>query len=434
MKVTGILRSIITSLITSENLHHKKRQFFELKRAILGRAHDIHFFYQADDPYSHLVSQLLKDLDRSYNVNIHIHIVDKPNTNVVPMRKSLERFAIDDAALIAPYHNLEFKESFQIPEQSDLLIAQKMLSASENKVSDIFHISKNLWEGNIHDLSYRLASDNEHLKTIKAGNNKRKKMGHYLGAMFYYAGEWYWGLDRLPYMLERLDKLKLRKKEDSLEAKFINNADLRGGDFSNISVEFFVSLRSPYSYLALPEIIELKNKFNINTIIRPVLPMVMRGLPVPREKVMYIVKDAKREASRIGIPFGKIFDPLGKAIKRGYSLLPYAKKMQRDAEYLFEFSKLAWSKGRDMKETNNLKTAIENASLDWNEACDYLDSEEWKPSEEENRKQLVQSDLWGVPSFRITDQKNKELFKSWGRDRLWLLTHEIKNLAKDLEY
>ena len=309
-----------------------------------------------------------------------------------------------------------------------------MLSASENKVSDIFHISKNLWEGNINDLSYRLASDNEHLKIIQAGNNKRKKMGHYLGAMFYCAGEWYWGLDRLPYMLERLDKLKLRKKGASLEAKFINNADLRGGDFSNISVEFFVSLRSPYSYLALPEIIELKNKFNINTIIRPVLPMVMRGLPVPREKVMYIVKDAKREASRIGIPFGKIFDPLGKAIMRGYSLLPYAKKMQRDAEYLFEFSKLAWSEGKDMKETNNLKTAIENASLDWNEACDYLDSDQWKPFVEENRKQLVQSGLWGVPSFRITDQKDNELFRSWGRDRLWLLTHEIKNLAKDLEF
>ena len=434
MKVTGILRSIITSLITSENLHHKKRQYYELKRLILGEEHDVHFFYQADDPYSHLVSQILKDLNRSYDVNIHIHIVDKPKDNVVPMRKSLERFAINDASLIAPYHNLEFRESFQIPEKSDLLIAQKMLSASENKVSDIFHISKNLWEGNINELSYKVASDNEHLKTIQAGNNKRKKMGHYLGAMFYYAGEWYWGLDRLPYMLERLDKLKLRKKEDSLEAKFINNADLRGGDFSNISVEFFVSLRSPYSYLALPEIIELKNKFNINSIIRPVLPMVMRGLPVPREKVMYIVKDAKREASRIGIPFGKIFDPLGKAIKRGYSLLPYAKKMQRDAEYLFEFSKLAWSEGKDMKETNNLKTAIENASLDWNEACDYLDSDEWKPFVEENRKQLVQSDLWGVPSFRITDQKDNELFKSWGRDRLWLLTHEIKNLAKNLEH
>ena len=434
MNITGILRSIITSLITSENLHHKKRQYFELKRLILGEDNDVHFFYQADDPYSHLLSQILKDLNRSYDVNIHIHIVDKPNKNVVPMRKSLEDFSIKDAVLIAPYHNLEFKESFQIPEQSDLLIAQKMLSASENKVSDIFHISKNLWEGNINELSYKLASDNEYLKTIQVGNNKRKKMGHYLGAMFYYAGEWYWGLDRLPYMLERLDKLKLRKKEASLDAQFINNADLRGGDFSNISVEFFVSLRSPYSYLALPEIIELKNKFNINTIIRPVLPMVMRGLPVPREKVMYIVKDAKREASRIGIPFGKIFDPLGKAIKRGYSLLPYAKKMQRDAEYLFEFSKLAWSKGRDMKETNNLKTAIENASLDWNEACDYLDSDEWKPFVEENRKQLVQSDLWGVPSFRITDQKDNELFKSWGRDRLWLLTHEIKTLAKNLEH
>ena len=162
--------------------------------------------------------------------------------------------------------------------------------------------------------------------------------------------------------------------------------------------------------------------------------MVMRGLPVPREKVMYIVKDAKREASRIGIPFGKIFDPLGKAIMRGYSLLPYAKKMQRDAEYLYEFSKLAWSEGKDMKETSNLKIAIENASLDWNEACDYLDSDEWKPFVEENRKRLIQSNLWGVPSFRIVDQKDNELFKSWGRDRLWLLTHEIRDLAKDLEH
>ena len=87
-----------------------------------------------------------------------------------------------------------------------------------------------------------------------------------------------------------------------------------------------------------------------------------------------------------------------------------------------------------MKETNNLKTAIENASLDWNKACDYLDSDEWKPFVEENRKQLIKSDLWGVPSFRITDQKDKELFTSWGRDRLWLLTHEINNLAKDLEH
>lgn len=434
MNVAGILRSIITSLITSENLHYKKRHYHELKRAILGRAHDVHFFYQADDPYSHLISQLLKDLNQSYDVNIHIHIVDKPKDNVVPMRKSLEDFSIKDAALTAPYHNLEFKDSYQIPEQTDLLIAQKMLSASKNKVNDIFHISKNLWEGNINDLSYRLASDKELLKIIQTGNRKRKKMGHYLGAMFYYAGEWYWGLDRLPYMLERLDKLKLRKKGASLEEKFISNADLRGGDFSNISVEFFVSLRSPYSYLALPEIIELKNKFNINTIIRPVLPMVMRGLPVPREKVMYIVKDAKRESSRIGIPFGKIFDPLGKAIKRGYSLLPYAKKMQRDAEYLYEFSKLAWSEGKDMKETSNLKIAIENASLDWNEACDYLDSDEWKPFVEENRKQLIQSNLWGVPSFRIVDQKDNELFKSWGRDRLWLLTHEIRDLAKDLEH
>ena len=33
-----------------------------------------------------------------------------------------------------------------------------------------------------------------------SGNNLRNKLGHYSGAMFYYEGEWYWGVDRLYHL------------------------------------------------------------------------------------------------------------------------------------------------------------------------------------------------------------------------------------------
>ena len=46
---------------------------------------------------------------------------------------------------------------------------------------------------------------------------------------------------------------------------------------------------------------------------------------------------------------------------------------------------------------------------------------------EDNRRQLIKSGLWGVPSFRLLDASQNEVFSSWGRDRIWLLTHEINN-------
>ena len=43
--------------------------------------------------------------------------------------------------------------------------------------------------------------------------------------------------------------------------------------------------------------------------IMPVMPMVMRGLAVPDEKSMFIIKDCAREAAHWGFPFGTVCDP-----------------------------------------------------------------------------------------------------------------------------
>ena len=46
---------------------------------------------------------------------------------------------------------------------------------------------------------------------IDAGNQLRAKLGHYLGAMFHYGGEWYWGVDRLEHLERRLESLGARR-------------------------------------------------------------------------------------------------------------------------------------------------------------------------------------------------------------------------------
>ena len=49
--------------------------------------------------------------------------------------------------------------------------------------------------------------------------------------------------------------------------------------------------------------------------LKPVLPMVMRGMAVPQAKRIYILTDSKREAEKFGLEFGCIVDPLGPGIE-----------------------------------------------------------------------------------------------------------------------
>ena len=65
-------------------------------------------------------------------------------------------------------------------------------------------------------------------------------------------------------------------------------------------LELFHSFRSPYSYLSLRRVYEIADAFGLELRLRPVLPMVMRGMLVPRPKLLYIAKDTAREAERLG--------------------------------------------------------------------------------------------------------------------------------------
>jgi 2-hydroxychromene-2-carboxylate isomerase len=176
----------------------------------------------------------------------------------------------------------------------------------------------------------------------------------------------------------------------------------------------------------MAETLDLPNHYPVNLTLRPVLPMVMRNLPVPPKKRLYILRDSKREADRVGVPFGKIVDPVGEPVRRVYSLFSWAEEQGKGGALLKEFADMAWAEGLETGSDNGMKQVCKRAGLDWETASTIIDNKDWEGWAEENRLQMLKSDLWGVPSYRLLDENGEELYACWGRDRIWLLAHEIQ--------
>ena len=85
--------------------------------------------------------------------------------------------------------------------------------------------------------------------------------------------------------------------------------------------------------LALRRTFEIAGAFSIELKLRPVLPMLMRGLQVPPKKMIYIANDAAREAERADIAFGKFADPLGSGVERCMVVFIYAESEKRAATF-----------------------------------------------------------------------------------------------------
>ena len=254
----------------------------------------------------------------------------------------------------------------------------------------------------------------------------RKKLGHYLGATFYYAGEWYWGVDRLHYLERRLQELGAQRAGSGAvlyapPAELSIAAPLKDPP----PIDFFLSFRSPYSAIVAPRVFALAGLTGAQVRLRFVLPMVMRGLPVPREKRIYIVRDVAREARLRGIPFGRLNDPLGRPTERGLSLIPFAQQAGLGEAYVLSFMHGVWAEGVDAGSERGLRRIVERAGLAWSDAARALRDQAWRATAETNRSDMFARGLWGVPSFAIGNTA------VWGQDRLWAVEEALRAAAPE---
>ncbi|MBF2754572.1 MAG: DsbA family protein [Gammaproteobacteria bacterium AqS3] len=430
------LTRIFAGRLLSEKTLSKQRRAFESQRRRAGEAHQVHYFHQVDDPYSLLSVSVLRGFLARYDIELRAHLVSPPGDEAAPERKHLQDWSRRDVGLIASAYGLEFQAgNCQPPQELVQLCIRSLVPLTGEAASGADfaehapNITQALWRTDAEGLSHydadseiadEPASEAEAQAALAAGDALREKWNYYLGAGFYYGGEWYWGVDRLHYLEGRLADLGLDRRpgEAPLCTPPASRAEPGSGD--GLRLEFYPSLRSPYTAITYGRIEEFCRRTGVELITRPVLPMVMRGLPVPRQKGFYILRDTAREARRLKVGFGNIADPVGRPVERVYSLYPWAEAQGKGFDWLRVCSDAAWAEGRDLGSDEELRRCAGIVGLDWAGAPEPLADDAWREMCSQNQQQLDELGLWGVPSFRLLGLPSGDL-SMWGQDRLWLL-------------
>jgi len=412
---------------------NKRRAAFESRRLAEGRAHVVEYFHQVDDPYSHLMAQVIAQFAARYDIEIVPHLIRATGGRNQPEQDKLAVWARRDCALVAPHYGLSFPENAGVvpdPERQKTANCVLARLGADDFLSQIKSLSTRLWSGDSVDEDQTLAASAEAEAALDAGSARLAELNHYSGAMLYYGGEWYWGVDRLFHLEQRLRDLTACKEPEQPYIVPRPEIDVSGVDASSLDLHFYPSLNSPYTSIIYDRTIELSKACKINFHHKPVLPMIMRGVAATPAKGAYIFFDTKREGDFFGVPFGNHVTPIGEPTRQSYSLLPWAKSEGKDIALLSTLLRYAFAEGRALHRQKNIRHAVEEVGLNWTDAKKHLGSDDWKPYVEKHQDEMVEGmGLWGVPSYRLTGPDGEPDLEVWGQDRLWLVAAEIRRRA-----
>lgn len=376
----------VARLLTSDRRLALSRSLHAIVRKAQGDEPIVLYFHQFDDPYSALTASQLDRLVSRYAIRLECHAVPHPDTTAAPDAAALHSWSKRDAAHLAEHFGLDLTKP-----------------------------------------STSLASLADTPEARELGRRLRTRYGHYLGATFYFEGEWYWGIDRLHYLESRLAGAGLRRDGASdapallpTPLRFLPIETRRSAIDARPTLEFFCSLRSPYTYLAVERVRRLARHYDATLELKYVLPMVMRGLPIPAAKRFYILADAKREASRLRLPFGDVADPVGAPAERGLAVLHRAITLGVGEAFLKSFLRGVFAEGIDAGSDRGLTLIAERAGVRRSTMQEALRDPSWRIVAEQHRNELLSSGLWGVPSFSVSG-----LPAQWGQDRLWAVEDDL---------
>ncbi len=388
------------------------------------------YCHQVDDPYSHLLVQALPPLLKRYGARLDSRLVPPPDPEMVPRPGLQAQWARRDAADLARFYPLRFPADAAAPDPGLVRLANRILAevAADGFAATAIDVGDALWAGDAGRIE-RLAREHGTLdeagtaQRLAAGAAERRERGHYQGAMLCLDGEWYWGLDRLDLLEDRLRVLTGRNDRPRVFTTCAADAFPAPAPGTPRRLEVWLSFRSPYSYLAIKRLPALLERYRVALVVKPVLPMVMRGLPVPPAKAAYIVRDTLREAGRHGIPFGRFHDPVGPGVERAMALFDLTREQGRVLPYLDSVTTGIWAEGVDTASDDGFAPLVRRAGLDWSRAGPRLADQGWHEWAERNQQELFAMGLWGVPSFRLGD------YSTWGQDRLWMLEARLGKLS-----
>lgn len=435
MRLSTRLRSYAMRLLGSQGLLNLTRKAARLRRKLRGQKPTIYYFHQVDDPYSFIMVQQLQRFTSMVSLDIKPYLVSGAKDAFKGDASRFDDWALQDAASIAPFlgEPLPMPAGVEQPVypaigQNTAANASLLAALNGEHFWELAHRTGHvLWSQELAaNTSAEIAT---HVaRALDEGNALRENLGHYQGGTLYFEGEWFWGADRLPRLWQRLAVEGFCDPDLPVFDPYSNGTAVRltasGPVSSEITLEYYPSLRSPYSAIAHAAVERLASRTQVALTLRPVMPMLMRGVTAPRHKQRYILTDCTREARASNIPFGNFVDPFGDPVKRGFALFPGAVAQGKGMAFVGAYLSAAFAEGIDIDSENGLRQVIANAGLAWEPTQSHPDSDAWTQLLEDNVSAMLGAGLWGVPSFRVSSPGEPDAC-CWGQDRIWRVEHEL---------
>jgi hypothetical protein len=181
----------VVAALTSDTLRDLRRRQAELRRRLARAPHQVLWFHQVDDPYSHLGAQVLERFTAHWEVVLVPILVGPPADEAAPDRARLEAFARKDAADVAPGYGLTFPSRAPPPAPDLALHATRILAgATPAQFSTLApRVGDALWHGDrerLEALAREFAPRTEAAArdAVAAGTERRRQLGHDLSGMF----------------------------------------------------------------------------------------------------------------------------------------------------------------------------------------------------------------------------------------------------------
>ncbi len=424
-----MMQRLLTTALTSAALRDARRRTHRAARRLKRTDRAVTFFAQIDDPYGPAALHFLGRLADRFGLAVAYRLVPPPDAAAAPEADRLAAYAMRDAARVEAALGLGSGVGAPPATAAQLARAHGIAAAAlagEQAGAALTAIMLALRHDDVDSALAALADvhgEGDAAKALADGSEERTRLGHYLGSMTHFEGEFYWGVDRLHHLEARL------AAEDGGASSMLCPV-LDPGPYPAAPpaaatpprLDCYLSFRSPYSLVAAERIGALAAAYGATLNLKFVLPMVMRGLPVPRAKRMYITLDTKREATRHGIAFGTIHDPVGVGVERGLAVLHQVIPTGKGLDFAISFLRGAFADGIDMTNDAGLMKVAARVGVTPDQVRAALADDNWRAVAEANRADMFALGLWGVPSFQVDDRPGW-----WGQDRLWMVEDDLRD-------
>ena len=419
-------------------------------------------YISLNDPYSFLLIQVLDELQNRFNIRFQLFITHGAVLGRAGHKSLWRDWALKDAQALASQYQLIPPKNY--PEHQTLVSAQQKWQILPKSIANACEIFAQTWSNTL-DIQYLPSTPviNHQVKNL----SKMLSKGHEISGSIYFAGQWYWGIDSLEHIERALEKLNLVSdlelgsetkpttgsvyKEKQKELSFpalqnqlpqsqVEESSLASSVFYNKSklqlltdkgqlsidstLEVFVSIRSPYSYLGLIQAKRLADVYGVKLEVKLVLPILMRGGEISVDKQKYIFQDAAREAKVLNIPFKQLTDPIGEGVFNCYRYFGYAEQNGEAFEYMKAMFEAVFVNNIDLKIPKNINKMFDRLSLSFVDAQAYAAENDWQLMTDKNQLLLDAMGYWGVPCFAFQNAN------CWGQDRLWQIEDEVLKRLK----